>query len=291
MKRIAVIMACHNRKEKTLACLKAVSALQKPEDVALQVFLLDDASSDGTREAVKEVFPETTLLLGSGRLFWNRGMNLAFAEALTSDFDGFLWLNDDTIIFPEALENLLAAEKEKRSVGPGIIVGATQDPESRKTTYGGVVLRSRWHPFRFERLEVRELPTKCDTFNGNCVLIPQEVARAVGNLDPIFSHGIGDYDYGLRAKKRGFPSWVARGYVGTCPRNEQKGMGIDPNASLLKQWQRVNSPKGLPPGEWWVFSRRYGGPFFPLFWFIPYFKLAMAFLSARGQRLRGNVQC
>lgn len=42
--------------------------------------------------------------------------------------------------------------------------------------------------------------------NGNCVFIPSEIVNAIGNLDPIFSHAMGDIDYGLRAQKKGLIS-------------------------------------------------------------------------------------
>lgn len=41
----------------------------------------------------------------------------------------------------------------------------------------------------------------CEYFNGNIVLIPQAVYSVVGMNNPSYSHSIGDFDYGLRAKK------------------------------------------------------------------------------------------
>jgi hypothetical protein len=36
------------------------------------------------------------VLGGDGSLFWNGGMRLAYADAMRSDFDYYLWLNGDT---------------------------------------------------------------------------------------------------------------------------------------------------------------------------------------------------
>ena len=66
--------------ELTLACLRSLGAQQVP-GVALDVFVLDDASSDGTSEAVAEQFPEVTVLHGDGELYWNGGMRRAIAAA------------------------------------------------------------------------------------------------------------------------------------------------------------------------------------------------------------------
>ena len=73
--------------QETLACLRSLGAQQVP-GVALDVFVLDDASSDGTSEAVAEQFPEVTVLHGDGELYWNGGMRRAFAAAIAvGDFD------------------------------------------------------------------------------------------------------------------------------------------------------------------------------------------------------------
>ena len=55
--KIAVLLTCHNRREKTLSCLKNLLE-QNLEDIDLSVYLVDDGSSDGTSDAIKEHFPE-----------------------------------------------------------------------------------------------------------------------------------------------------------------------------------------------------------------------------------------
>ena len=82
--RVAAVMAAYNRRELTLACLRSLGAQQVP-GVALDVFVLDDASSDGTSE-VAEQFPEVTVLHGDGELYWNGGMR----RAIAGDYDYYL---------------------------------------------------------------------------------------------------------------------------------------------------------------------------------------------------------
>ena len=47
---------------------------------------------------------------------------------------------------------------------------------------------------------------KCETFNGNIVLIPHYVHELIGFNDPYFHHSLGDLDYGMRANKAGIPN-------------------------------------------------------------------------------------
>ena len=99
----------------------------------------------------------------------------------------------------------------------------------------------------------------CDTMNGNCVLIPQDVVKKVGNLDSSFTHSIGDIDYGLRARNEGCQVVIASGYYGVCDVNDGSGLWRDQRLPILTRWKRFLGPKGFPVKEWMIFSRRHRG--------------------------------
>ena len=129
MTRVAAVMAAYNRRELTLACLRSLEAQQVP-GVEQDVFVLDDASSDGTSQAIAEQFPQVNVLRGDGHLYWNGGMRRAFGAAIERDYDHYLWMNDDTRLDDGALAVLLAAEAALRRRGCDAQVptvpGATQ---------------------------------------------------------------------------------------------------------------------------------------------------------------------
>lgn len=79
---IAVLLTCHNRREKTLSCLQSLFGATMPEGYKTEVFLVDDGSTDGTGEAVEKCFPQVTVIQGDGNLYWNKGMNLAWKNAV-----------------------------------------------------------------------------------------------------------------------------------------------------------------------------------------------------------------
>ena len=110
--RTAVLITCHNRKPKTLACLTALFNQEPSPDVTIDVYLVDDGSTDGTTEEVHQTYPQVKILQGDGSLFWNGGMRKAFAEALKQDYDYYLWLNDDTVLYPEAMPRDLFTPSE-----------------------------------------------------------------------------------------------------------------------------------------------------------------------------------
>lgn len=273
--RMAVLLTTHNRCQTTLDCLQKLLSQELTPAVKITTYLVDDGSTDGTAEAVRHHYPFVKILVGNGHLFWNRGMHLAFGEALKQDYDYYLWLNNDTMLFPDALDNLLVNAQKLMSQGHSnaILVGSTCDPETKIHTYGGVIHNSFWHPFKFKWIKPTDQLEPCDTMNGNCVLIPRQVVQTVGNLDPSFTHGIGDFDYGLRAKQQGCTIWIIPGYIGTCSRNSVKNTVRDSSLGLFKRWRKfLHDPKGRPLNDWRILAKRYGGFFWPVFWLSSYFK-------------------
>lgn len=271
--RIAVLATSHDRREVTLASLAALH--DQEVDADLDVVLVDAGSSDGTAAAVRERFPSAHVDEAGPELYWNAGMRRAWELARQRDPvpDAYLWLNDDTILDRDAVARLLAVW---RDAGEAIVAGATRDPDTGALTYGGVRREHAGRPLRFSRVEPGDAPVEVETINGNCVLVPATVAERVGNLDARFTHGMGDFDYGLRARCRGVTVLLAPGTVGTCAANPPS---VRDAAAELRH---LRSPKGLPPREWRAFARRWAGPLWPVYFVSPYLRRLGAALRHGG---------
>lgn len=271
---VAVLMTCFNRREHTLHCLRQLATQVGGGDTfRLTVILVDDGSTDGTAEAVASAHPEVEVLRGDGNLFWNRGMHRAFGHALARGFEYYLWLNDDTVLLPDALARLLAtATRLALEDRPGIVTGSTYDTVSGERSYGGFRWNGGWRRRLVPVTPDREQPLPCDTMNGNCTLIPGFVPRQIGNLDAVFQHSFGDLDYGFRARAAGLRVYVAPGFAGTCSDNPQRGTWRDQNAGFRRRWRHLNSAKGSPFGEWRHYCRRHLGFLWPLYTVSPYLK-------------------
>lgn len=273
--KIAVLLTCFNRRQKTVDCIDAVLSQSAFNDVALDFFITDDGSNDGTSEALMARFPQIRLLKGNGSLFWNGGMRLAWAEAFKQGYDFYLWLNDDTFLYPDTLEKLLDTHQkcQHKTGKAGIVIGSTHD-ETGRTSYGGEVQKSKWRPLTLIKLDPKDEVQTCDTFNGNCVLISKDAAAELGNLDPGFAHAMGDTDYGLRAKRAGVPMWVMPSYAGRCTNDHSfAGSFHDQSLPLQERLRKAMSPKGLPWRSWMIVCRRHAGFFWPIYWMWPYLKI------------------
>ncbi len=253
MESIGVIMTVHNRKDKTLECLKRIESLITPENVAVEVYVTDDGCTDGTPEAIMKDFPHVNIVKGNGSLFWNRGMYEAWKMASKNSHDYYLWLNDDTFIYNDTLVKLYNTSKVFSD--HAIILGTTCDLETRSIiTYGG---KKRNMEYVFDK----DKPCKCIYMNGNIVLIPKYVYDIVGYNDPYYSHAMGDYDYGLTAVKKGINIYTAAGFCGECDLHDQVSTWKNPEKPLKDRWKAFFKPTGANPFEYFYYRRKHYGIF------------------------------
>ena len=99
--RVAVLVACHNRREKTIKCLKSL-IVAKPDNWQFRIYLVDDGSTDGTAEAVRKLNLDVKIIQGPGTWYWAHSMYQA-EMSIDRPFDSILWINDDIQLFEESL--------------------------------------------------------------------------------------------------------------------------------------------------------------------------------------------
>lgn len=258
--KIAVLLATFNRKDKTLACLKNLWEQELPEGVQLEAFITDDASADGTAEAVQRQYPQVHLYPGNGNLYWAGGMRRSWEAATETNPDFYLLLNDDTFIIKDAIKRLLLSfnNYSKKSMRAVICVGRTKDPDSGNVSYGGRKLFSKRRLQSYLIPDVQE-EVECDTGEGNIMLVPKAVVEKIGMLSDRYTHTFADIDYTLRAKKAGFKVVVPPGVMGDC-KNDHGKSWKSPDSSLTERLEYLFSPKGLAYKDYMYFMRQH----FPL---------------------------
>ncbi|GAA5521908.1 glycosyltransferase family 2 protein [Aliifodinibius salicampi] len=280
---LAVLLTCHNRREKTLQCLDTLFSQKSINNIEVTVYLVDDGSTDGTSEAVKEKYPEVNILKGNGSLYWTGGMRKAMNAAIEEGYDFYLWLNDDTVLYKEAISKLFETFNELNSQEqkPPIIVGSLCDPDTGEITYGGQERIKKLNPLKFGLISSLDKARQCDVFNGNVVLFPSEVITSVGNLNKRFRHTGGDFDYALRANKKGYKAWVVPAILGECPRNSNSGTWKDETLPVRKRVKKLLGPKGEPIKERFYFVSRYGGFLWPIIFLLVYIRFCWDILFSR----------
>lgn len=188
-----------------LQALASLSAMSYP---AFDLILVDNASSDGTGDAVAGAYPSVEQI----RLEENRGSSggyaAGFRHAWKEGYDYVLLLNNDIEVEPDMLDQLVAVAENDPSVGcvgPKCRFFSERD---RLWSAGGIL--------RFRESVTRERgygeidrgqydsDEEVDYVNGCAILVRREALEAAGQWDPIFFICVDDADFCTRVKAEGF---------------------------------------------------------------------------------------
>ncbi len=240
--KIAVLLTCFNRKEKTILSLKKLYQFSTD----FEVYLVDDGSTDGTSEAVSNLFPEVNILKGNGELFWCRGMLLAWETASLKDYDFYVWLNDDVYLYDNAFDELFQCSNIFDN--KAIISGLVEDQE-KKVIYGGFDENRKL-------IQVNGKTNKITNLNGNIVLVPKYVFQKIGMFDEVFHHDLGDVEYGLRAISEGVAVVTTREAIALGDRNPIVRERLW-DVNFRNRFRRLYSPLGSNPYINFYFRRKY----------------------------------
>lgn len=261
MNNLAVLITCHNRKNKTIQCLRNLYKQTDFINFKTEIFLVDDNSTDGTSETIKKNFSDVNLIKGDGNLFWGGGTYLAWEEAIKKKkFEYFLWLNDDTFLYPNALQMLFKC-KEYANTDEFIAVGSTHD-SNNNWTYGGFKnLNKKFAVFENKKIFPNNNFQFIDRFNGNIVLISNKAFIKIGKFDKSLDHYFGDIDYSIRASIKKIPIILSPSYLGIC----NVGMKKRSYKDLLFNKKIVKSV--------FIFCKKHGNEF----WLFQFVRLVLKF--------------
>lgn len=276
MKRIAVILTCYNRREKTVACLRHLYVAHTCDDVVLTIYLTDDGCTDGTADAVRSEFPDKDIhiLQGTGSLYWAGGMVFAWKEALKQreKYDFYLLLNDDTFVCDNVFSELFAAHEFALKVygKSGVYSGVTCDPnDPTRITYGGGVYENA------SRSKIRELmpsgtPQLVDKTNANILLVSRSVVDNVGIFYEGYVHSGSDLDYGIMVRKAGLPALITANVCGLCEYDHTADADVCRKLIQMSLKERIKYIKNPLHREhdYLLFVRRHNPRKYPITWFL-----------------------
>jgi len=212
MRDVTIIIVSFNTREELEACLASLAAA--PPSTSHRVVVVDNASSDGTAEAVRRNWPAVRLIASDRNVGFAAGNNLAIREA---DSEFVLLLNSDTLVPAGAVDALVRAlDSDPRAVAAGprlvgvdgrpeISFGPMMGPLNELRQKALVRLYERRVPLaeaRVARLTQRRHHP--DWISGACLLVRRADALAAGLLDERYFLYAEDVDFcaALRALGR-----------------------------------------------------------------------------------------
>lgn len=233
---------------------------QENEQIKIRFIIVDDKSTDGTKEALDELSAQEgydiDVVEGSGNLFWSKGMHKGIAyvkeQKITSEY--YLLFNDDVEFTPGILERIVTHAKSRQDKEHEVYIGATEEPEGG-LSYGGI-LYDGGKSLHYRMLGPEESNTPCSTFNANCVLIPSKAFWAVDNIDDFYKHSLGDFDYGFQLSRAGYKLYVYSEYVGVCGNNDNSTNWTNPKLPRRERLKLKESRKGLPREDWFHYLKK-----------------------------------
>jgi N-acetylglucosaminyl-diphospho-decaprenol L-rhamnosyltransferase len=196
-----------NGRELLLACLDAIERAHPP-DVEREVLVLDNASGDGSADAVRARGGGVRLIALERRAGKAENDSTLMREAKGRFC---LLLNEDSELRPGAPAALLAAlEADPRAAAAGAqLLDAAGEPAPCAWRFPGVVTALAGALFLHRTLTVQSKGTatrRVDWAQSSALLVRREAAAAVGYIDPDFFVYYDECDFAKRLAEAGWHS-------------------------------------------------------------------------------------
>lgn len=217
---LSIIIVSWNTRELLDQCLASVFA--EPFDGTLEVWVVDNASTDGSPEMVQARYPQVRLIRNDSNPGFSGANNQAIRQA---GGKYVLLLNPDTKVIPGALNTLVRFMQASPSTGAAGARLLNPDGSLQDSCFPSPTLfREFWRLFHLDTLVPlgvypvktwsTEHPRTVDTLLGACLLLRRETLDQVGLLDEDYFMYTEEVDLCHRVKKGGWQlHWVPEAQV------------------------------------------------------------------------------
>lgn len=277
VKSVSVVVVSYNTSAMTLACLDSI--LGQTLGLDIEVVVVDNASTDGSADAISGRFPDTQLIASQENLGFAGANNLAAGSAVGKYL---LLLNPDTVVLNGAIDRLVAFADAHPEAG--IFGGRTVFPDGslnpascfRSPTLRGLLCRAMAFDVLFSNSELanpdcyggwkRDSIREVDIVSGCFLLIRRELWNRLAGFDTDFFMYGEDWDLCLRARALGQRCLLCPGaeivhYGGASePVQAARIIRLLRTKALLfrKHWHKTSYILGLALLESWVLLRLAG---------------------------------
>jgi GT2 family glycosyltransferase len=203
--KVVVILLNWNNAHFTAPCIQS---LEKSNYSNMHVLVVDNGSEDGSPEALRNDFPDVTLIRNGQNLGFAAGNNVGVRAALEMGAEYVLILNNDTELDPGLIRELVSVCEADSSIGistpkmyfmnpPNLIwfAGSTVNlwtGSSNHIGYGEI------DHGQFETVTEPGFATGC------CFLIRADLLRRLGGFEESFFIYLEDVDFSVRCRKVGY---------------------------------------------------------------------------------------
>ena len=189
---LSIVIVSYNTSDLIGACLKSVYAA---DDISKEVFVVDNASIDGSVDFIRKNFPSVRLIANTE----NRGFGAACNQALPQCTGRYIFfLNPDTEVLPGAFKAAILYMDAMPNVG----LAGTRLINPDGTLHESVSLR--YPGERYAGRELAALKGSIACVQGSSMIARSDVIKTVGGFDEDFFLYGEDLDLCLRIRKSGY---------------------------------------------------------------------------------------
>jgi GT2 family glycosyltransferase len=204
---VSVVIVNWNKRHDVLNLLDSLQSITYSN---VNFIVIDNASTDGSGEAIRNHLLPVTLIENTSNLGGTGGFNTGIRHALKYFEQKYIWLLDnDAEVRPDTLEKLIAVMEEDVSIG--ISGSCILNPADRTLIVeaGGLVdeQTATWKPnLRFQPYEnhAGDKPVDVDYVPACSALVRKDLFDVVGLLDERYFLHWDDVDFGRTTREKGF---------------------------------------------------------------------------------------
>ena len=253
--KIYVLIPVHNRKDLTVQSVKDLLAQDTNHDI--EIVIIDDGSTDGTSEVLKEIQTSVenglrtiTILRGNGAWWWSRCIEEAirFIKPRLENEDRILFLNDDVRIDSNYCSSLITVIDRHSDC---IVMSQLVDISDGSYIDSSVSVSSNTLEIKSQPGDLSATISFSDVAPGRGTLYPADIFIDGLNVDSRrLPHYLSDYEFSIRAKRTGLK--IVCSHNSLVYTNQDWGNSRQPS-SFVKRFTAIESPSNIVAN--WTFWR------------------------------------
>ena len=206
---ISIVIVNWNTKKMLLDCLASIYETVK--NISMEIWLVDNASSDGSVDAVRRKYPSVNIIQNQNNLGFAAANNQAFPK-IRGRYA--LLLNTDTVLTEGAVETIFNFMEHQTDVGMACGQLLNQDgskqnsfanfPSLAALIFGEALLQLLLPKKYPSKRKTNFRPMEVDSCIGACMMVRGEAMETVGWLDESFFFFFEETDWAHRMKQAGW---------------------------------------------------------------------------------------
>jgi len=206
--RVSIIILNWNGLDDTIECLDSLRKITYPN---YEVIVVDNASEGDDVRVLRDKFGNYIHIIQNDKNYgFAKGNNIGIRYALARDSAYVLLLNDDTVVAPDFLNEMVHVAEGDRRIGIVCPMIYWYD-EPQKIWYGKIMKVDLYRGICIEK------PTKISDESvitsgfatGAAMLIKRETTEEIGLLSEDYFFGVEDFDYSIHTLRSGFKIAIA----------------------------------------------------------------------------------